>query len=116
MNYNTNQLINLAQTSPQELMKILTNPNADSKMLASGVEVFCEEVSDEEMVLPTLIILLKHKHALVRESAIIGVTSFYDNDTPPKDILDKLKLISNVDPSPFVKEYAGDVLDKYNVE
>lgn len=97
-------------------MRILTSPNADTKVLACGVEVFCGEVQDETLVLSAIRTLLKHKNALVRESAIIGVTEFYINESPPQDILDKLKLISNVDPSPFVKEYAGDVFDKYVVE
>lgn len=116
MIYSNTQLVQLAQISPQELMKILTSPNADTKMLASGVEVFCGEVNDETLVLSVIRTLLKHKNALVRESAIIGITEFYVDEMPPQDILDKLKLISNVDPSPFVKEYSGDVLEKYTVE
>lgn len=116
MTYSNTQLVHLAQTSPQELIKILISPNVDTKVLASGVEVFCGEVKDEKLVLSAIRTLLKHKNALVRESAIIGVTEFYVNKPPPQDILDKLKLISNVDPSPFVKEYAGDVFDKYTVE
>jgi hypothetical protein len=116
LNYNTAQLIALAQTCPQELMKILIDPNVDTKMLTSGVEVFCEEVQDENLILSALRLLLKSKNALVRESAIIGVTGFYIDNIPPQDILDKLKIMSNVDPSPFLKEYAGDAFDKYSAE
>lgn len=111
MIYTIAQLIDLAQNSPQELSRILTSPNADIKMLVAGAELLCEETTDETLVLPVIRWLLKHTHALVRESAMIGVTGFYEKKKPPQDVINRLKIISNSDPSAELKSYAKDLLE-----
>ena len=113
MSYSQNQLNSLAKENPKQLARILSSPNVDVCTLTYGAELLGGEISDESLVLPVLRILLKHINAVVREGAIIGVSSFYANKLPPKDILDKLKLLSKHDPSPTIKEYAQSVLDDF---
>jgi hypothetical protein len=110
MNYSDDRLTTLAQTNPKELARILINPNSDIRMLSLGVEILGEEVKDETIVLPVIKQLLKHINAIVREGAVIGASSFYMDKKPPRDILDRLKVMSNSDPSPLLKEFAGNVL------
>lgn len=114
MIYTISQLIDLAQNSPEELSRILTSPNADTKMLVAGAELLCDEISNETIVLPVIRQLLKHTHALVRESAIIGITSFYENKKPPQDIINRLQVISNSDPSMQLRIYAKDILEMFS--
>ncbi len=106
MSYSDTQLVNLAKTNPKELIRILTSPHADIRTLTAGVEILGGEVSDEAMVLPVLRQLLKHINAIVREGAAIGVSTFYLEKKPPRDILDRMKAIANSDPSPTLREYA----------
>jgi hypothetical protein len=113
MSYTDNQLTALAQKNPKELVRILTSPNADVKTLTSGAEILGGEVADEELVLPTFRMLLKHINAIVREGAMIGVSSFYIEKLPPQDILERLKVISTNDPSPTLKEFAKQILKDF---
>jgi hypothetical protein len=113
MNYSEEHLIALAQTNPQELYKILINPRTPTTALMLGVEILANEVKNEEIVLPVLKRLLNHVNAGVRENAVISVCSFYINNKPPQDILDRVQEIANNDPSFYLKEYAKDVLLKY---
>lgn len=113
MNYSDKQMISLAQTNPKELARLLTSSNADIRMLTSGAEILSGEVSDETLVSPVLKQLLKHVNAIVREGAMIGVSTFYLETKPPQDILDKLKVMSTTDPSPTIKEYAKTILKDF---
>src|SRR5271166_1767849 len=105
MNYSQTQLKTLAQTNPKELARVITSPNADTHMLTIGAELL-GEVSDERIALPALRQLLKHVHALVREGAMTGLSSFYLAKKPPQDILERLAIMSKNDPSPNLREYA----------
>jgi hypothetical protein len=113
MNYTDNQLIHLAQNEPNELARLLVNPTASVKMLVAGVEILGEEAEDEKIVLPVLRQLLNHIHAAVREGAAVGVSSFYAKDKLPSDILDRLRFMSQSDPSPNVKNYAKFMLQEF---
>lgn len=113
MSYSENQLNALAKENPKELVRILTSPNADVRTLTYGAEILGGEVADEELVLPALRMLLKHINAIVREGAMLGVSSFYTEKTPPKDILDKLTAMSKNDPSPTLKEFAKQILEEF---
>lgn len=104
MNYSENQLIALAKNNPHELVRILNSPGADIRMLANGAETLGGEVTDEKLVIPTLMHLLKHVHTVVREGALMGISTFYFGKKPPQEILDKLIFISNHDPSPTIRE------------
>lgn len=110
MIYTSSQLNNLAQNSPEELVQILISPGTDIKVLVTGAELLCDEITDETVILPVIKILLKHKHALVRESAVIGLAGFYSNRKPPKEILDILIYISTNDPFVQLKNYAKDII------
>jgi len=110
MNYSENQLNSLAQNNPKELARILTSPNISVHSLTFGAEILGTEVADESIVLPVLKQLLKHVNAIVREGAAIGISSFYINKKPPQDILDRLKVMSNSDPSPALKDYVKTIL------
>jgi vesicle coat complex subunit len=113
MNYSDNQLTALAQKNPKELARILSSPNADIRMLTYGAEILGGEVNDEEVVLPVLKLLLKHMNAIVREGALLGVSSFFINKKPPADILEKLKAMSIGDPSPTIKDTAKGLLKDF---
>src|SRR5271167_4740744 len=109
MNYSQNQLKSLVQSNPKELARIITSPNADAYMLALGAELL-GEATDERIVYPALHQLLKHVHALVREGAMTGLSSFYMDKKPPQDILDRLRVMSKSDPAPNNKEFASTIL------
>lgn len=113
MNYSENQLTQLAKTNPRELARILTSPHAETRVLTFGAEILGGEVSDETIVLPVLRQLLKHVNAIVREGAAIGVSSFYMDRQPPRDILDRLKTMSINDPSPAIRDYAKTMMRDY---
>jgi hypothetical protein len=113
MNYTDHQLTTLAQTNPKELAHILISPNADVRTLTSGAEILGGEVKDEALVLPVFRMLIKHVNAIVREGAAIGISTFYMDKLPPQDILDRLKVMSNGDPSPTLKEYAKTILKDF---
>lgn len=111
MKYTEYQLIQLAQSNPQELLKIINSHN-DIKTITSTVEILSTEVSDETLVSPILSRLLKHIHATVRESALSGVSTFYADRKMPPEILKQLEIVSNNDPSLLLREYAQDLLLK----
>jgi hypothetical protein len=113
MNYSDNQLTALAQSNPKELIRILTSPNVNTKMLASGAEILGSENSNEDIVLPTLRQLLKHVNALVREGAAIGISSFYLGKQLPPDIFEKLHSMVDSDPSPNLREYIVTMLKDF---
>lgn len=115
MSYTNKQLTQMAQINPKELVRILTSPNADIRMLTAGAEILGLEVKDELLVAPTLRLLLKHMNALVRESACIGVSAFYVSQHPPQDILDRIKAMSSSDPSTIIRDYSKTLLKDFDV-
>lgn len=114
MKYSEEQLIKLANENLEELVRVLNEPTTSSVELTFGAEILGTEIKDEKVVLPVLKRLLRHINALVREGAIIGVCSFYIDNKPPVEILDRLKQIAASDPSPTLKSYAKEVLIDYN--
>jgi len=110
MNYSENQITELAQNNPKELVRILISPDVDVRTLTYGVEVLGGEISDEELVVPVFRKLLKHVNAMVREGAMMGIAAFYDGKKPPRDILERLKALASSDPSPTNKETAKSLL------
>jgi len=114
MSYSQNQLKSLAQDNPKELARILTSPNADIHTLTFGAELL-GDVKDERIVLPTLRQLLKHVNAIVREGAMMGISSFYMERKPPQDIMERLRAMAKSDPSPSNKEFADSVLKELEV-
>jgi hypothetical protein len=114
MGYTAIQLKKLAKENPQELIKLINNSEKDIVILTFGAEIIGEEFEDELVVLPIFKRLLKHIHALVRESAMIGISSFYFGKQLPEEIRNRLEDISKSDPSPVLKEYASDLLGDFN--
>lgn len=116
MNYSQNQLKTLAQDNPQELARIITSPNANTHMLTIGAELL-GEISDERIVLPAFRRLLKHVNAIVREGAVMGVSSFYlGKKRPPQDILDRLMWMAKNDPSPSVRGDSESLLNDFEAQ
>lgn len=113
MGYSENQLTDLAKNNPKELARFLTSPNADVHTLTFGAEVMGELVKDEEIVIPILRRLLKHVNAVIREGAMLGISAFYMEKKPAKDVLDRLKIISTSDPSPACRDCAETMLEDY---
>src|SRR5271154_3731967 len=114
MSYSRFQLTALAKTNPKELVRIITSPNSDTHALTFGAEILGEEVKDESLVLPAFRRLLKHVNAVVREGAMVGLSSFYMDSKPPQDVMDRLQIISTDDPSPSCKETAASLLEEFN--
>lgn len=114
MNYSHNQLKALVQSNPKELIRVVTSPNADTHMLTLGAELL-GEITDERIVLPAFRQLLKHVHALVREGAMTGLSSFYMEKKPPQDIVDKLQTMVKNDPSAELRDYADSLLKDFEV-
>jgi hypothetical protein len=114
MNYSQNQLKALVQSNPKELVRVVTSPNADTHLLTLGAELL-GEIPDERIVLPAFRQLLKHVHALVREGAMTGLSSFYLERKPPQDILERLQFMTKNDPSADLKEYADSLLKNFEV-
>ena len=114
MNYSQNQLKALVDTNPKELARVITSPNSGTHLLAVGAELL-GDVTDERIVLPALRQLLKHVHALVREGAMTGLSSFYLERKPPQDILERLRVMTKNDPSPDLREYAQSLLKNFEV-
>ncbi len=113
MKLSENQIRKLCKTNKIELQRILNNPNTDFCTLSFGAEIITEEISDENFIAPILKQLLKHVHVVVREGALNGIMNFYFEKTPPSDILDKIVLISENDPSSTLKEQAQDMLTEF---
>ena len=114
MNYSPNQLKALVQSNPKELVRVITSPNADTHMLTLGAELL-GEVSDERIALPAPRQLLKHVNAVVREGAMLGLSTFYMERKPPADVLEKLQVMSQADPSPSLKDFAQSLLKEFEV-
>lgn len=112
MSYSQNQLKTLAQNNPKELARILSSPNADTHTLTFGAELL-GDVNDERIVLPTLRQLLKHVNAVVREGAMMGLSSFYMDRKPPADIIERLRVMAKSDPSPSNKDFAVTLLNDF---
>jgi DNA integrity scanning protein DisA with diadenylate cyclase activity len=110
MEYTSSQLSELSKNNPKELARILADYSTHNKILIDGVEILGSMVEEEDLVLPIFRRLLKHTHAMVRESAVIGVSSFYISKKPPEDIMSMVRQISTNDPFKILKEYAGGVL------
>ena len=113
MSYSENQLSALAKINPKELARILISSNVDTKTLTFGAEILGGEVADETVVLPVFRFLLKHVNAIVREGALIGVSAFYTTQKPPQDIMERVQIIANTDPSPTLKNIAKDIITQF---
>jgi len=112
MSYSQNQLKAMAQSNPKELARILTSPGIDVHALTFGAE-FLGETSDERIVLPALRMLIKHVNAVVREGAMMGLSSFYMERKPPPDVIERLRVMAKSDPSPSCKEFAETILKDF---
>lgn len=113
MTYSNTQLRTLAQQNPKELIRIITGSNGEPHIIASGVEILGEEVTNETLVIPVLRQLLKHPHALVREGALNSITAFFSDKLMPRDILERLRIIAKNDPLSTNKEIATDMLSVF---
>jgi HEAT repeat protein len=116
MGYSTQKLQEIAQTDPQELIKIINNHyKIDIKTMALAIEILGEEVEDETIVFPMVIKLLKHVHVLLREGAILCALSFYSEKKLPQEIVDRLKILAKNDPSSDIRDLAGDTLKDFGL-
>jgi len=113
MAYSEQQLTDLAKNNPKELARFLSSPNTDIHTLTFGVEVLGELGKDEGIVLPVLRRLLKHMNAIIREGAMMGISTFYLGIDPPQDIIDRLSIMALNDPSPECRDCAETMLKGY---
>lgn len=115
MKHTQEQLIHLANNNPQELIKYINNSYSNIEILTDSLEALCSECDNETIIIPVLIKLLKHINVSIRETAMIGISSFYGQQ-PKKlapDIFNKLSDIASNDPSFLLKDYARDILVKH---
>lgn len=112
MSYSIQQLKHIANTDPQELVRIISN-GTDIKNIVQAIDVLGEEISDEQIIVPLVRRLLKHVHVLIRESAIMCSDTFFVGKQVPQDIIDILKLIAKNDPSSNLRELAADTLKDF---
>jgi len=110
MIYSENQLINLAKTNTKELIKILSNPSTNIRTLVDGIEILGLEATEESVVLPAFLLLLKHQHASVREAACVGILTFYERRILPEELSDRLAKMSVSDPSENIRNYIKTIL------
>lgn len=110
MSYSENQITDLAHNDPKELVRILSSPDVEARVLTYGVEILGGEILDEDMVVPVFRKLLRHMNALVREGTMMGIAAFYDRKIVPRELVDRLKIISLNDPSPINKETAKSLI------
>lgn len=116
MFYSEVQLTKLAQDDPKQLAKILINQNTNVNILTFGIEILAYEIQDETIFLEPVKVLLKHVNAIVREGACLATTSFYANKKAPAEVIERLRWLSEHDPSPAVKDCAMIALtDVFNV-
>lgn len=113
MTYSDNQLKVLANSNPKELVRILNSSNVDTRTLTFGVEILGGEVTDENLTLPIFRKLMKHINAIVREGSLIGLEAFYSASKPPQDVIDRLRVMANSDPSPTIKDLSKDLLKEF---
>jgi len=114
MTYSDSQLKVLAHTNPKELVRILNSSNVDTGTLTFGVEILGGEITDESIALPVFRKLMKHINAVVREGSLIGLEAFYSASKPPQDVIERLQIMANSDPSPTLKDMAKDLLKEFN--
>jgi len=113
MSYSSAQLQGIAKRDIKELIHIIDHSGSDINTLEIAIEILSDESDSEECVLPILNRFLKHVHVLVREASMVGVTTFYAGKSPPKEILSRLEVISNNDPSSYLRDFAKDILNEF---
>lgn len=113
MSYSNAQLQSIAKKDIKELIYIIEKSGSDIKTLELAIDILSDECDIEEHVLPVLSRCLKHVHVTVREASMMGVNTFYVSKPPPEEILDRLVVISNSDPSSYLREFAKDILDEF---
>lgn len=113
MSYSRAQLLDVAKKDIDELVRIIDIHRSDARTLEIAIEILGEEAEEEFDIAPILKRFLAHIHLLVRESAMNAVLTFYEGKIPPKDIVDRLRVISRNDPSADLREFAGDLLEKF---
>ena len=109
---NETQIKQLAK-NPKDLIQVINNIS-NIKELSTAIEVLGEEVKDEALILPILKRFLKHVHLKIRESALLAVSTFYDNKKLNPDILSRVMTISKSDPSSDIRDYATDILREFD--
>lgn len=102
-----NMLELLALSFPQDLANLLTSGELDMVGLTFGAE-YMGKVQDEILVRDTLLPLLSHPSAIVREGAIYGVQNHMS-----QEIMQKLQSIAQTDLSPTIRQTARDALDEW---
>jgi hypothetical protein len=115
MKYSEEQLIQIAHNNPQELIKIINSSHNSIKVLTDALEILGGEVDDDSIVLPVLQKLLRNINVSIRESALIGISSFYGAKTKPlsSEVSEKLLDLSTNDPSALLRDFAKDLLLKH---
>lgn len=107
MNYSEEYLEELAEKNPAEIIKMLkTNQNTSILCLAIDAASY---ISDRTAVVPIFIEFLKHPKALVRESAVYGLSQ--DVKTHP-EVCENLKSLIARELSEKVKAAALEIIQR----
>lgn len=114
MSYSKAQLLTIAKNDINKLVIIIDSYKTDIKLLETALEILGDEASEDFDIIPILNRSLNHIHLLVREAAMNAALTFYDEKILPQEIADRLRVISNNDPSSDLREFASDILDKFD--
>ena len=111
--------------------KILDGPGATDQLIGSLPDLFIDLPPERQQtllssfwyrirspaMLPVLRQLLKHISAIVREGALIGLSAFYlykeHKVKFPQDVLERIKIMAQSDPSPTIKECAKSIIEDW---
>lgn len=90
---------------PEALLVLLRDANANPVDLTLGAEL-ARRLAESTGVVSVLLALTKHREAVVREGAVLGLGHFRGRN----DVLGRLDALADEDPSPAVRATAESVV------
>src|SRR3972149_1723687 len=98
----------LIETNPEQFLELIHGNYLTPARLTHAAEAIGQVEKVEELI-PTLLELSKHESPLVREGAILGMSSLIDKGY--KELYERLQEMSSTDPSTSIQEIAKETLE-----
>jgi hypothetical protein len=95
----------LAEQSPMRLLWLIRYGNLRPAQLTFAAEI-AGSIADSAIVVPALLELLNHSSPVVREGAVYGLEKHLTTE-----VRERLRLVSEKDPSPAVRSAARDAIE-----
>jgi hypothetical protein len=108
--------LRLAKEDPHQLADMINNNALKPYDLTYAAEYLGAECNDSNLVRKTLVPLLDHPEAVVREGALIGLnqTRLYDEDDHIDEATEKIiEKMSSDDPSPCIREFSKQIVEDF---